>query len=132
MTNKSTSFIGKSGKFYVQNSKDPGRFAIYDSPASYSEGLQIPQYINAEFARNDFYKYLTVLLKKIALNQQVQSILPALSKKEVIMKAHCKHHKSRLCPATDNLVIAQPIMVKSFDVSSPLEKEECLADRSFD
>lgn len=61
------SFIGKSGRFYIQNSFNPERFAVYDNPVAYSERLQVPQYINKEFAAKDFLKYLDVQLKKIDL-----------------------------------------------------------------
>jgi len=63
----STSFIGKSGRFYIQNALNPERFAVYDNPGAYSERLQVPQYINKEFAAKDFLKYLEVPLKKIDL-----------------------------------------------------------------
>jgi len=131
MPNKPISFIGKSGRFYIQNTLNSQRFAMYDSPTSYSEGLQIPSYISIEFAREDFLKLLTIT-RKVINTQQVQSIPPASPKKEVIMIAQRKHHKPRHCPTTDNLVTARPTMVNSFDASSPLERGECLDDRSFD
>jgi len=132
MTSKPISFIGKSGKFYIQNALNPKRFAVYENPVAYSERLQVPQYINKEFAAKDFLKYLVVPLKKVDLTQQVQSIPPASSKKEVIMIAQRKHDKPRHCPPTDNLVTARPTMVTLFDASSPPERGECLDDRSFD
>jgi len=78
--NKPISFIGKSGRFYIQNALNSQRFAMYDNPTSYSEGLQIPSYISIEFARKDFFKLLKVTRKVMNL-QQVQSIPPASPKK---------------------------------------------------
>lgn len=86
MPNKPISFIGKSGKFYIQNALNSQRFAMYDNPTSYSEGLQIPSYISIEFAREDFLKLLNIS-KKIINIQQVQSTPLALSKKGAITKA---------------------------------------------
>jgi len=63
----SKSFIGKSGRFYIQNALNQERFAVYDNPVAYSERLQVPQYINKEFAVKDFLKYLEIPLKKIDL-----------------------------------------------------------------
>jgi len=129
MPNKPISFIGKSGRFYIQNALNSQRFAMYDGPTSYSEGLQIPSYISIEFARKDFLKLLNIT-RKVINTQQVQSSPPASSKKAAITVAQRKHHKPRLCPPTDNLVTARPTMVNSLDASSPLERGECLGDWS--
>jgi len=66
---KPISFIGKSGRFYIQNTLNSQRFAMYDSPSIYSEGLQIPSYISIEFARKDFFKLLTITRKVINIQQ---------------------------------------------------------------
>lgn len=54
------SFIGKTGKFYIQNPIQKNRIATYESEEHYNKRLSPPYYINRNEAESDFSSFLPI------------------------------------------------------------------------
>ncbi len=59
------SFIGKTGRFYIQNPIDKNRIAVYDSKECYNQRLPLPDYINRNEAEADFDYFLPIDLNEL-------------------------------------------------------------------
>lgn len=59
------SFIGKTGRFYIQNPIDKNRIAVYESKECYNQRLSLPDYINRNEAEADFDYFLPIDLNEL-------------------------------------------------------------------
>lgn len=59
------SFMGKTGKFYIQNPIEKNKFAVYDSAEFYDKRLSLPYYLHIEEAEKDFSYFLPIDLNAL-------------------------------------------------------------------
>ena len=59
------SFIGKTGRFYIQNPIDKNRIAVYESKEHYNQRFSLPYYINRNEAEADFNYFLPIDLNEL-------------------------------------------------------------------
>ena len=68
-----TCFLGTSGKMYIKNPFDNGRYcyAVYDSPEAYANMAHLPTYVAEDVAKSDFKIEIAppVIISKHTQNQ---------------------------------------------------------------
>lgn len=67
------SFVGFSGRFYIQNPDDKGFYAVYNNPDCYNKRLHLPHYLTKSVVMKDFKGWLPIHLSTLTTEPNYQN-----------------------------------------------------------